>query len=89
MRGLYREQQVHTICAVLLTRFERSVDVLGYSNDLKVSTVTLELHTEQKEIIPRDITKFEKGNKSMNRQTEQLNDKRKNEGKKWRVRKYT
>jgi hypothetical protein len=48
---------------VFVTRFERSVDVLGYSNDLKLSIVSLDLLGEQKEIIPREIMKCEKGNK--------------------------
>jgi hypothetical protein len=75
MRGLYREQLVHKICAVFVMRFERSVDVLGYSNALKLSIVSLDLHREQKEIIPRDVMKCEKGNKKpMNRQTELLNN---------------
>lgn len=45
-----------------MTHFERSLEVLGYSNVLKLSIVSLDLHREQK-IIPRDITKCEKGNK--------------------------
>jgi len=49
--------------ALLVTHFERSVEVLGYRNALKLRIVPLDLHREQKKIIPRDIMKCEKGNK--------------------------
>ena len=61
---------------MLVTRFERSVEVQGYSNALKFSIVSLDLH-RGKEITPRDIMKSEKGNKkTMNRKIKQLNNKR-------------
>lgn len=78
---VYRVQQVHNIGAVLLTHFERSVEVLGYSNVLKFSVVSLDLHRED-EIIPGDM-KSEKGNKKpMNKKTKLLNNKRTKERKK-------
>jgi hypothetical protein len=55
---------------LLVTNFERSVEVLGYRNALKLRIVSVDLHREQKKIIPRDIMKCGKGNKKpMNRQS--------------------
>ena len=51
---VYRTQQAHNIGAVLVTHFERSVEVLGYPHVLKLSIVSLDLHREQG-IIPRDV----------------------------------
>jgi hypothetical protein len=80
--AVYRVQQVRNIGAVLLTLFERSVEVLGYSSVLKLGIVSLDLHREQ-DIIPRKIMKCEKGNKKpMNRKTKQLNNRRTKEKKK-------
>ena len=79
----YRIQQVRNIGAVLVTHFERSTEILGNSNAFRRRIVSLGLNREQKETIPKDIMKCEKGKKKpMNRQTKQLNNTRKNEGKK-------
>ena len=45
--------------AVFVTHFERRVEVIGCSNVLKFSIVSLDLHREE-EIIPRDILKCKK-----------------------------
>jgi len=72
---------------VIVKPFERSVEVLGYFNALKLSIVSLDLHRE-KEITPRDIMKCEIGNKKpMNRKIKQLNNKRTKE-KRERNKKY-